>query len=97
VATGASCGDGFRHVGHRACAADLAGLFRPQAPLATGARRLCIFAILALQVACGGGGSGMTSPPPPSTTPAPAGTYSVLVTGSAGGGIHNLKLTVIVQ
>ena len=60
---------------------------------------LCIFAILALQAACGGsgGGGGATSPPPPTTTPAPAGTYTVLVTGTAGGAIHNVKLTVIVQ
>ncbi len=50
---------------------------------------LCVFAILALQTACGGsGGGGTTSPPPPPppTTPAPAGTYTVLVTGTAGGG-----------
>jgi hypothetical protein len=61
---------------------------------------LCIFAILALQTACGGSGSGGTTsppPPPPPTTPAPSGTYTVLVTGTAGGAIHNAKLTVIVQ
>jgi len=59
---------------------------------------LCIFAIVALQTACGGGGSVGTSPPPQqTTTPAPAGTYSVLVTGTAGGAIHNVKLTVVVQ
>jgi trimeric autotransporter adhesin len=60
---------------------------------------VCIFAILALQIACGGGGSGGggTRPPPPATTAAPAGTYSVLVTGTANGSIHNVKLMVIVQ
>ena len=58
---------------------------------------LCIFAILALQMACGGSSAGTTSPPPPTTTPAPAGIYNVLVTGTANGGIHNAKLTVIVQ
>jgi hypothetical protein len=60
---------------------------------------VCIFAILALQIGCGGGGSGGggTTPPPPATTAAPAGTYSVLVTGAANGSIHNVKLMVIVQ
>jgi hypothetical protein len=32
-----------------------------------------------------------TSTPLPTTTPAPAGTYSVLVTGTATGGIRNAK------
>jgi subtilase family serine protease len=60
---------------------------------------VCTIAILALQVACGGsGGGGATSPPPPpTTTAASVGTYSVLVTGTANGSIHNVKLTVIVQ
>lgn len=36
-------------------------------------------------------------PRPPTKVPAPAGTYSVLVTASANGTIHNAKLIVVVQ
>ncbi len=51
-------------------------------------------------VSCGGGGAGSSSsssssPPPRGSTP--AGTYSLLVTGTANGVVHNAKLTVVVH
>jgi subtilase family serine protease len=56
-----------------------------------------LFAILAFQVACGGGGGGTVTPPPPGNTPAPPGTYSVLVTATANGVVHNAKIAVVVK
>jgi hypothetical protein len=56
-----------------------------------------LFAILVFQVACGGGGGGTVTPPPPGNTPAPPGTYSVLVTATANGVIHNAKIAVVVK
>jgi Pro-kumamolisin, activation domain/Bacterial Ig-like domain (group 3) len=41
----------------------------------------------------GSGGGGGTNPPPNST---PAGTYSVLVTATGSGVVHNAKITVVV-
>jgi len=56
-----------------------------------------LFVILAFQVACGGGGGGTVTPPPPGNTPAPPGTYSVLVTATANGVVHNAKIAVVVK
>jgi len=47
---------------------------------------------------CGGGSSqGLTPPPPPANLNAPAGTYSVVVTGISGSITHNSKITVVIQ
>lgn len=55
---------------------------------------LCLFAAM-LVTGCGGGGSTTTiTQPPPNGTP--SGAYSVLVTGTANGIIHNAKITVVV-
>lgn len=57
---------------------------------------LCLVAAM-LTVSCGGGGAtGKTAPPPPPPGSTPAGTYSVLVTGTANGIVHNAKITVVV-
>jgi subtilase family serine protease len=57
---------------------------------------LCLVAVM-LTVSCGGGGAtGKTAPPPPPPGSTPAGTYSVLVTGTANGIVHNAKITVVV-
>lgn len=56
-----------------------------------------LFAILIFQVACGGGGGGTVTPPPPGNTPAPPGTYSVLVTATANGVVHTAKIAVVVK
>jgi len=59
------------------------------------------FAFLAIGTfvaGCGGGSSqGVTPPPPPANLNAPAGTYSVLVTGTSGSITHNSKITVVIQ
>jgi hypothetical protein len=58
----------------------------------------CVFSLLLLIVGCGGGGAIIPPPPPQQTTvPAPAGTYSVLVSATANGTIYNAKLIVVVQ
>ena len=58
--------------------------------------RLCslgLFAALAFAISCGGGSSSsMQKQPPP-----PASTYSVVVSGTANGIVHNVKVLVIVQ
>lgn len=47
---------------------------------------------------CGGGSSqGLTPSPPPANLNAPAGTYSVVVTGISGSITHNSKITVVIQ
>jgi hypothetical protein len=48
---------------------------------------------------CGGRGSsgGPPPPPPPVKLNAPAGTYSIVVTGVAGGVTHNSKVDVVVE
>jgi len=58
-----------------------------------------IFLLLALLlVAAGcGGGSSTAPPPPPNTNPTPPGAYSVLVTATANGVVHNVQLTVVVS
>jgi hypothetical protein len=60
---------------------------------------LGLFAALALAISCGGGASMQTtSSPSPDPSASPAGTYSVVVTGTGANGIiHNAKVTVVVQ
>lgn len=59
----------------------------------------CLLVLLAacLMASCGGGGSS-TSPsnPTPPANNTPSGTYTVLVTGTANGIVHNTKVTVVV-
>jgi len=59
----------------------------------------CVFSLLLLIAGCGGGSVITPPPPPPPPTkiPAPAGTYSVLVSATANGTIYNAKLIVVVQ
>jgi len=58
----------------------------------------CVLSLLLLLNGCGGGGSGIVPPPPPpSKTPAPPGIYSVLVSATANGSIHNAKVIVVIQ
>jgi hypothetical protein len=67
---------------------------------------LVCLAILAAGIGCGGGGGSSTSPTPPTTptppptsgaTPTPAGTYSIVVTGTQGTTLtHAIAVTVIV-
>jgi hypothetical protein len=54
-------------------------------------------ALLLLTSGCGGGGSSPPPPPPPpQKVDAPPGTYGVVVSATANGIIHNIKLTVVV-
>jgi hypothetical protein len=60
----------------------------------------CLPVLLAvlLMSSCGGGsggGSGGSNPAPPANS-TPSGTYTVLVTGTANGIVHNTKVTVVV-
>jgi hypothetical protein len=58
---------------------------------------LCIFTAI-LMISCGGGPT-TTPAPTPTPTPTPAPTlvsYSVVVTGTANGIVHNAKIAVIV-
>jgi len=62
----------------------------------------CLIVLLAgcLLSACGGGGAGSGTTTGGSTPPAngtPAGTYTVLITGTANGIMHSAKVTVVVQ
>jgi hypothetical protein len=54
---------------------------------------VCLFAAM-LTISCGGGGGSTTKTPPPGSSA--AGIYSVVVTGTANGIIHNAKITVVV-
>ena len=60
---------------------------------------LALFAALSLALSCGGGASMQTpSSPSPDPSSSTAGTYSVVVSGTASNGIiHNAKLSVVVQ
>ncbi len=53
---------------------------------------LGVLVALSLVISCGGGSSSMQKIPPP-----PASTYSVVVSGTANGIVHNAKVLVIVQ
>ena len=57
---------------------------------------LCLVIFSAVIVSCGGSGGGSTTQPPP-VNGTPAGTYTVLLTGTANGTIHTAKVTVLVQ
>jgi hypothetical protein len=76
---------------------------RPRAPLKMRwALGFCALALLLFANGCGGGGTVIVQPPPPpppppTTVPAPAGAYSVVVTATEGGTIHNVKLLVEIQ
>jgi hypothetical protein len=54
-------------------------------------------ALLLLASGCGGGSSLLPPPPPPQKISTPPGTYAVVITASANGAIHNIKLIVVVQ
>jgi hypothetical protein len=60
---------------------------------------LGLFAALSIAISCGGGGSLQTSSSPsPDPSASPAGTYSVVVSGTGANGIiHNAKVIVVVQ
>jgi subtilase family serine protease len=53
-----------------------------------------LFAVILVIAACGGGGSGSQAPPPP--PPPPAATYSVVVTATGNGIVHNARIIVLV-
>jgi hypothetical protein len=53
------------------------------------------FALLFLATGCGGGSS--SAPPPPNANPTPPGAYSVLVTATSNGVVHNVQLSVLVS
>ncbi len=55
-------------------------------------RFLGLFAALAFAVSCGGGSSSSMQKQPP-----PAATYSIVVSGTANGIVHNTKVMVVVQ
>jgi subtilase family serine protease len=57
---------------------------------------LCLVVLSAVMISCGGSGGGTTTQPPPANG-TPAGTYNVLLTGTANGTIHTAKVTVLVQ
>jgi hypothetical protein len=81
------------------CAVFLLGGLGDDKRKRAGLLALGLFAVLALAISCGGGASMQTTssaaPDPPAS---PAGTYSVVVTGTAANGIiHNAKVIVVVQ
>ncbi len=57
---------------------------------------LLLVAVAFAASGCGSHGSSGTPPPPVNPNGTPAGTYSVLVTGTSGGIIHDVKLSVVV-
>jgi len=50
-----------------------------------------------LLASCGGGGGGGGGSNPPPVNGTPAGTYTVLVTGTANGIVHNTVVSVVVH
>ena len=68
-------------------------------PAGTRRRRMqaifLFFALLFLATGCGGGSS--SAPPPPNANPTPPGAYSVLVTATSNGVVHNVQLAVLVS
>jgi subtilase family serine protease len=59
----------------------------------------CLIVLLAASFlsACGSSGSTGTSTPPPPVNGTPAGTYTVLITGTANGITHTSEVTVVVH
>jgi hypothetical protein len=58
----------------------------------------CAVSLLLVANGCGGGGTVIVPPPPPPTkVNAPAGSYTILVSATSGGVIHNAKLLVEIQ
>jgi hypothetical protein len=57
---------------------------------------LALIATLGFSIGCGGSGSAAPSSGS-QATPAPAGGYSVVVTGISGGITHNATVTITVQ
>lgn len=53
-----------------------------------------LLATVLVAIGCGGGGSQTVQPPPP---PRVGTAYSVMVSGTANGVVHNVKITVIVR
>ncbi len=53
-------------------------------------------ALLFVATSCGGGTSS-SAPPPPNANPTPPGAYSVLVTATSNGVVHNVQLAVVVS
>src|SRR5207245_9955089 len=59
---------------------------------------LVLFAALLFTTSCGGGGQQTIKPAPPPPATAPSTTYyTVLVTGTANGVVHNSQIIVAVQ
>jgi hypothetical protein len=54
-----------------------------------------LFAFLFVAPGCGGGSN--SAPPPPNSNPTPPGAYSVVVTATANGIVHNAQLPVLVS
>jgi hypothetical protein len=52
-------------------------------------------ALVFFATGCGGGSS--SAPPPPNANPTPPGAYSVLVTATSNGVVHNVQLAVLVS
>jgi len=72
----------------------VSGFANRKRPLLAAPLRLSLLAALVLAAGCGGGGSQTVQPPPPP----PVGTaYSVVVSATANGVVHNAKITVIVR
>jgi hypothetical protein len=63
----------------------------------TGIACLPILLAVFFMASCGGSGSTTVSNPTPPANATASGTYTVLVTGTANGIVHNSKVTVIVQ
>jgi hypothetical protein len=57
---------------------------------------LPLFALLLLATNCGGGSSS-APPPPPNMNPTPPGAYSVVITATSNGVVHNVQLPVLVS
>ena len=55
-----------------------------------------VLALANFAVACGGAGSS-SGPPSPTSVNAPPGSYTLLVTATSSGVVHNAKISVIVQ
>ncbi len=72
---------------------------RRRARIETWIAMLSVVLTVSFLAGCGGGGSKGTSGsnPAQATVPAPAGTYTVLITGSANGIVHNAVVNLVVH